>query len=398
MGRTKSLLGVLLALLLVVAGAGIAGAAPKAVIDRNHGQSVDLSRFTSVLTSMGWQVDQTSPLTAEVLNGCNLLVVPQPVSSLADSYDAIVAYVKAGGGLLVLGEAYGPELTAFQEAFGVAFNPDMIVDYGIGSENFSVTLPANPAYVAYPDGCDPVLSYDEQRFGPILNGVTSFVYNGGCSLTVDPSKVGFVVTGSCMAMSEDDMDFPPLLAATTLVEGVEGGRAVFLGDTDALTANQQLLDNIVAWLKKPEAPPTPPPDPEPPTPPDVPTTVEVTINVLSPWHSHNMINLNARGFIRVAVMSDSSFRADQVEPKSVVFAGASPVCWKLQKVHRDLRTDLVLVFWIPDLKDLTCGSNTVELTGETMDGTPIHGSDGIVVTGKCNKPPKNDKCGGKKGK
>jgi hypothetical protein len=306
--------------------------------------------------------------------------------------DAIAAYVRAGGGLLVFGEANGPELAAFQDPFGVRFNPDMVYSYDVYSENFSVRLPGDPAYYPYSeDGCDPDLSYDEQRFGPILNGVTSFVYNNGCSLTVDRSKVGFVVTGGCLDMSDFEPVFPPLLAATTL----DNGRAAFFGDTDSVAANQQLFTNIVNWLKKPEA-----------ATPEGPEFLTVTIN-LRPWNPHNKINLNARGFVRVAIMSEFGFDAATVDPKTVEFAGAKPVCWKLQKVNRDAMKDLVLVFWIPDLKQdsdnpkgLTCGSETVELTGKTNDGIPILGSDSVhvVQNSYCPKPPANGRCRGHRGK
>jgi hypothetical protein len=169
---------------------------------------------------------------------------------------------------------------------------------------------------------------------------------------------------------------------------------VLLGDTtpfelpagDLGAGNAQLVTNIVSWLQKPE---------------EQNDTIEVTIN-LRPWNPHNRINLGARGFIRVAVMSDSDFKAADVAPKTVKFAGASPVCAKLMKVNRDRQKDLVLVFWIPDLKDLTCERSQVAvLTGETKDGKSIQGSDSvqIVPCKKCKKPVhKGNNCGGKKGK
>jgi hypothetical protein len=168
---------------------------------------------------------------------------------------------------------------------------------------------------------------------------------------------------------------------------------VLLGDTtpfelpagDLGAGNAQLVTNIVSWLQKPE---------------EQNDTIEVTIN-LRPWNPHNRINLGARGFIRVAVMSDSDFKAADVAPKAVKFAGASPVCSKLMKVNRDRQKDLVLVFWVPDLKELSCDSTDVVLTGKTKDGKSIQGSDWvqIVPSKKCKKSVhKGNNCGGKKGK
>jgi hypothetical protein len=392
MGRIKNLLAVLLAVLLLVAGAGIAGAA-KLVVDRNHGQVVDLSGLTGTL-GQGWTVvELREPLTEQALSDCSLLVVPQPVSALDPSeVDAIVAYVRAGGGLLVLGEADGPKFTALQRDFGVSLDPDRLFDYlNNGAEEFMVVVPEN------------------LRVHPILQGVDSFVYADGCSLSnagicvtgenTEPPSVDLVVTGHSDVISYSSAEdcyyywsYSPVLAATTL----DNGRAVFVGDTDSLAANQQLFTNIVNWLKKPEAAPL-----------EELEAIEVTIK-LRPWNPHNKINLNARGFIRVAIMSDSSFQADQVDPETVVFAGASPVSWKLRKVNRDRLKDLVLVFWIPDLrqnldneKGLTCTSTKAELTGNLLGGTPINGFVDpvhIVQNSYCTKPPKNDKCGGKNGR
>ena len=381
MGRMKSLLGVLVALLLLVAGAGIAGAAPRMVIDRSHGQTVDLSGFTSVL--VGWEVvgdqlDEIVPLTADVLNACNLLVVPQPVSS--DFTDAEVAlvhsYVEAGGGLWVLYDADAPQpnFNKLPTVFGVTFNAGVVTDYDWMSDGYSdqllVSTPSN------------LTSH------PLFVGVTAFTYYRGVSL--DPGSLPVVVTGTSTAyVGGASQPYPPLFAAAE----VGTGHVVFVGDATPLEPStyalldletKQLLDNIVSWLQKPDEETGP---------------IQVTIN-LRPWNRHNRINLGARGFIRVAVMSTDDFDAAQVDPKSVVFAGASPVCWKLQKVNRDREKDLVLVFWIPDLKDLTCDSTEVVLTGNTKDGkSTIEGKDSVQIqpTGKC-KPPKHDKCGGKKGK
>ncbi|HVO85123.1 MAG TPA: hypothetical protein VMU60_11935 [Syntrophobacteria bacterium] len=397
MGRMKSLIGVLVALLLLVAGAGIAGAAVLAV-DRSHGQGqVDLSGLTGALGPEWTVVDLTLPMTdpesAKVLKTCNLLVVPQPLSDFTDAeVQAVHAWVEAeGGGLWVLYDAGAPQpyLNKLPAAFGVTFNTGVVTEFNFDTFEFLTTLT-----IAVPSDLQ---TNDDLFFG----GVPNFVYYKGTSLNADPSLVSVVVTASPAAFSDDGTysASPPVLAAAD----VGTGHVVFIGDTTPLESStysslddgtKRLLNNIVSWLKRPDSSP-------------VPTTKEVTINIIRPWNRHNTVSLNARGFIRVAIMSDANFNAADVDPKSVVFAGASPVCWKLQKVNRDHQKDLVLVFWIADLvKDsdnengLTCDSNTVDLTGTTNDGTTIHGSDSVQIepTGKCKKQPKHENCGGKKGK
>jgi hypothetical protein len=289
----------------------------------------------------------------------------------------------------------------FQDAFGVRFNPDAVFSYDANSENFSVRLPADPTYHPYDpydpqSGCDPPLSYD-QVYNPILEGVPSLLYNGGCSLTVDPSKLGFLVTGGCLDIADVEPSFPPLLAATTL----EGGRAVFFGDTDSVAANQQLFTNIVNWLKKPEALPSPPPVPGPTEAGPIP----VTINII-PWCKENKIDLQSKGVIRVAVLSTPDFDVKQVHPKTVLFAEAKPLCWMRMDVDRDGDKDLLLLFPIHDLKltEESTGAVLAVLTGKTLDGKSFEGKDmvQIVEHKKCKKPEKPDNkgnnCGGKKGK
>ena len=382
MGRTKSVLGVLLALLLLVAGAGIAGAAPRMVIDRSHGQTVDLSGFTSVL--VGWEVvgdqlDEIVPLTADVLNACNLLVVPQPVSS--DFTDAEVAlvhsYVEAGGGLWVLYDADAPQpnFNKLPAAFGVTFNPGVVTDYDWNSDTYIDQLLVSTPY--------DLVSH------PLFAGVTAFSYYRGVSLNPGSSPV--VVTATTTARVDGvPQSEPPLLAAAD----VGTGHVVFVGDATPLEPSvypvldpetKQLLDNIVTWLKKPEAPP-------------VPTTKKVTINI-RPWSKDNKIDLQSKGFIRVAVLSTPEFDAKQVDPKTVLFAGAKPLCWVRMDVDRDRDKDLLLLFHIPDL-NLTEDSTEAVLDGKTLDGQSFEGRDAVQVVQhkKCKNPPKHDNCGGKKGK
>ena len=385
MGRMKSVLGVLLALLLLVAGAGIAAGAvpPKAVIDLSHGQTVDLIGFKSVLTTMGWQFDETTSLAAGVPNDCDLLVLPQPLSEFTDAEVAAVrAWVETqGGGLLVLYDSGAPTpyLNKLPAAFGVTFNAGVVQEY-----DFGISWWVDSAMISIPA---------ELQSHPLFTNVTDFVYVSGTSLNVSGSPQVVLRAGEytqCTSgVYQYGVEQPPVLVA----DQVTAGRVVLLGDTtpfelslDSLTSgNVQLMANIVSWLQKPEAPP-------------VPTTKKVTINI-RPWSKDNKIDLQSKGFIRVAVLSTPEFDAKQVDPKTVLFAGAKPLCWVRMDVDRDRDKDLLLLFHIPDL-NLTEDSTEAVLDGKTLDGQSFEGRDAVQVVQhkKCKNPPKHDNCGGKKGK
>jgi hypothetical protein len=404
MRSMRGFLGVLLAtlLLLPLGGAGVAGAVPKMVIDRSHGQQADVSGFAGVLVSKGWEVILDQRLTEQVLSDCSLLVVTQPGTEFTANEVAVVkSYVQNGGGLWVLYDAGLQPLNALPAAFGVSFTGGLVESFHENGETFqTLTIPVPSAFQSHPLFSKP-------------SGVLDFVYQKGTSLfssaypdssdpAADLQQIFPLVVTAGDANAYDDSTWvsnPVVLVAAE----VGAGHVLFMGDTSLVgdttppepsaqatrqAANGSLVDNILDWLRKPE-----------PELPEEPETITVTIN-LRPWNPCNKINLDSKGFIRVAVMSTDGFDASRVDPKSVVFAGASPVCSRLMNVNRDRQKDLVLVFWIPDLKDLTCDSDEAVLIGETTDGTSILGTDKvqIVPSKKCKKPPKNNNGGGKKGK
>jgi len=378
MERMKSLLGVLVAALLLVAGSGIAGAQPNLVIDRSHGQQVDLRGFTDHLTKdLGWKVTDLTkwPNPPAVPSDCSLLLVPQPTVEFSDAEVAAVhAYVEGGGGLWVLYDAcdncYGSPkyLNALPAKFGVTFNADTV--WQITSDFFSTfTIP---------------VPSDLQTGHPPFTGVADFVYYHGASLNADPSLVSVVVTApDAYADSGVYTTTPPPVLATA---DVGTGHAVFIGDIlplepstyNSLDAQTKLLlDNIAAWLEKPEES----------------GPIPVTINI-RPWCKENRIDLQSRGVIRVAVLSTPEFDVKQVDPKTVLFAEAKPLCWMRIDVDRDRDKDLLFLFPIRNLK-LTEESTEATLTGKTLDGKAFEGTDTVqmVQHKTCKKPEKPDNRG-----
>ncbi|MFH1484554.1 MAG: Ig-like domain-containing protein, partial [Chloroflexota bacterium] len=108
----------------------------------------------------------------------------------------------------------------------------------------------------------------------------------------------------------------------------------------------------------------------------------VTIDI-KPGSSPNSINLGSRGVVPVAILTTSAFDAAAVDPSTVVFAGASPVRWVMEDVvPHDGKLDMLLHFKTEDL-NLTETSTSATLSGKTLDGLDIEGTDSVRIV-----PPK----------
>ena len=118
---------------------------------------------------------------------------------------------------------------------------------------------------------------------------------------------------------------------------------------------------------------------------------------IEPGERRKTINLDSRGHVRVAILSISVFAASMVDPPTVRFgpAGASPDLDHVQTkdVNGDGRPDLVLRFRIRDT-GVQCGQSTATLTGRTVLGDRISGTDIIHVVGKaCHRDRDRDRDG-----
>ena len=91
--------------------------------------------------------------------------------------------------------------------------------------------------------------------------------------------------------------------------------------------------------------------------------------------------------IPVAILTTDTFDATTVDPLSVRFRpkGAKEVHKKghIEDINHDGEPDLVLHFKT-QATGIKCGDTSASLTGETVDGDPVQGSDAIQTVG-CNK-------------
>lgn len=114
-----------------------------------------------------------------------------------------------------------------------------------------------------------------------------------------------------------------------------------------------------------------------------PPTIEVDIDI-KPGSDPNSINLKSKGVVPVAVLTTDDFDASDVDPETVVFAGAEPARWVMEDVDGDGDMDMLFHFKTQDL-NLDEDSTEATLTGETIDGIPIEGTDTVNIVPKGKK-------------
>ena len=116
------------------------------------------------------------------------------------------------------------------------------------------------------------------------------------------------------------------------------------------------------------------------TPPQAPG-IDVMIDI-KPGNSINPVNPRSKGDIKVAILTTGEFDASLVDASTLSFGpdGAAPVNYRLDDVDRDGDWDLVLKFHTEET-GIACGDIEATLTGQTLEGTRIYGTDSIHTVG-----------------
>jgi len=102
---------------------------------------------------------------------------------------------------------------------------------------------------------------------------------------------------------------------------------------------------------------------------------------IKPGSEPNSINLKAKGVVPVAVLTTDDFDAADVDPETVEFAGAVPHKWHMCDVDGDGDIDMLFHFKTQELA-LDADSIEAELTGFTLEGNPIIGTDSVNMVPK----------------
>jgi hypothetical protein len=99
---------------------------------------------------------------------------------------------------------------------------------------------------------------------------------------------------------------------------------------------------------------------------------------IKPGSDINSINLDSQGLTPVSILSTVDFDATIINPETVKFAEVSPSKSKLEDVNKDGRMDLLL-FFVTDELQLSTGATEATLSGSTLNGTIIWGSDMVRI-------------------
>jgi glucose/arabinose dehydrogenase len=112
-------------------------------------------------------------------------------------------------------------------------------------------------------------------------------------------------------------------------------------------------------------------------------TMPVTIDI-KPGSFPNSIDPRSKGVIPVAILTTATFDAATVEASTVRFGAtgheAAPRHFALEDVNRDGRADLVLQYRT-QLTGIVCGTTSATLTGTTIDGVTLTGTDSVRTVG-----------------
>lgn len=116
-------------------------------------------------------------------------------------------------------------------------------------------------------------------------------------------------------------------------------------------------------------------------------SVEIQLDIL-PMIKNNPILLKKNMALPVSIYSTADFDATRIDVETVRFGAtgteAAPVSHKFIDINRDGRKDLVLVFMSKET-GITATTTSASITGQTLDGVEIGGSDKVKVVG-CKKP------------
>jgi len=111
--------------------------------------------------------------------------------------------------------------------------------------------------------------------------------------------------------------------------------------------------------------------------------MQVPIDV-KPGDTPTTIERDRGGHLPVAILSTAQFDALTVDPTTVrvgpTGTEAEPARTVQGDVNGDDRVDLQVLVRVPDLQ-ITCATKVIKLTGKTMSGTDIEGSEAVTVDG-----------------
>jgi tetratricopeptide (TPR) repeat protein len=267
--KNKTLI-ILLVILLTLPNLGMAHSQEelKILFDEYHAEvdtDIEIPDFLQELRKKGYTVDfSKKQITSVLLSEYNVFVIFNQVESFSeDEVEAVVSFVKNGGGLIIVGENGGyirgrgilETVNEVPTIFGIKFNMNYVADRKTNAG----------------DICWPVISTFADH--PVTKGVKRVVYGCGCSLELESSATALAFGNSTTTAGEKTGEDVVILAAAEYGKGkvlVIGDSNLFAGpnteswitgDKDFLYLmdNKKLALNMFEWTAQPvsEAPTSP---------------------------------------------------------------------------------------------------------------------------------------------
>lgn len=222
-----------------------------------------ISEFRTVLAANNFDVESMNlSITAEIPPTNSVLLIADPQDEIApDEYNKIVAYMQAGGRLLLLSNPLSPApMASLLETWGLQWQDNFVVD-----EQSQMGNPLAPAVVEYP--FTPI-TRDMGGQATLFNSVRTIKESAEAPSGVTrrvllrsserSSAATEFVEGQVKVNANDELG---PLAFGYMVELPNNGRVVLIGDVDFLSngylklaqANGAFAKNAVAWLSAQDA-------------------------------------------------------------------------------------------------------------------------------------------------
>ena len=201
------------------------------------------SALTSALGDLSLKPKDLSNM--EGFDGDLLIVVSPDKTPGLDALENVLARVRAGAGLFLVGAggADNSNLNKITFKLGTRFNSDLVCDY----EGENVTY----------------MPFVHNTGHPVAKGVNKLRLTASCSLDVEETE-DVVLYASQTSFADEDSNFVPDMnekkgyIVVMAARDVEKGRAVLFGDANGLSRDEPdsrtLLRNTLAWLLKRDAP------------------------------------------------------------------------------------------------------------------------------------------------
>lgn len=353
------------------------------------GDFFDTARALISTNFPGATLTSVNALSDTALANVDLLVLPtgvangNPITPLTQAeQDALFDFVSAGGAALIM-----PDNDSFGTGGGstipdpatIAANASLIDPFGMAVTgtlpqfaSAVITAPTHPVM----DGPAGIVTSVSQVFPGMIT-------NPGPFANTLAEQPGFGVTMAEIPEDAISAGSGPVLVISDFNTIVDAG----LDGAIDLDDNATMFVNAIAWLCPDQD--NGPPDPN--------ETIEVEIDIL-PSSVSNVLKLRShRGKLPVLIFSNPDLDPCDLDLDTVELAGSTVVrhrwkkkrrhlAFKISDMNHDGVRELLVLFWVSGLDPDQIVDDVATLTGQTVDGDDVEGSDRLVLKRPSHAP------------